>query len=44
MIENIRVMLISNNKQRTKLFQYAGTAGFAYNWALGSEQKNDGYC
>ena len=33
-------MLIPNNKQRTKLFQYANTARFAYNWALGKEQEN----
>lgn len=40
MIKTIRVMLISNNKQKTKLFQYANTARFAYNWALGREQEN----
>ena len=33
-------MLIPNNKQITKLFQYAGTARFAYNWALAREQEN----
>ena len=33
-------MLIPNNKQKTKLFQYADTARFAYNWALGREQEN----
>ena len=33
-------MLIPNNKQRTKLFQYANTARFAYNWALGREKEN----
>ena len=33
-------MLIPNNKQTTKLFQYAGTARFAYNWALAREQEN----
>ena len=45
MIKSIRVMLIPNNKQKTKLFQYANTARFAYNWALGREQdsyKNGG--
>ena len=40
MIKTIRVMLIPNNKQKTKLFQYANTARFAYNWALGKEQEN----
>lgn len=33
-------MLKPNNKQVTKLFQYAGTARFAYNWALAREQEN----
>lgn len=33
-------MLIPNNKQKTKLFQYANAAKFAYNWALGREQEN----
>ena len=33
-------MLIPNNKQKTKLFQYANAARFAYNWALGREKEN----
>ena len=33
-------MLIPNNKQKTKLFQYANTARFAYNWALDREREN----
>ena len=33
-------MLIPNNRQRSKLFQYANTARFAYNWALAKEQEN----
>ena len=40
MIKTIRVMLLPNNKQKTKLFQYSNTARFAYNWALGREQEN----
>ena len=40
MIRTIRVMLLPNNKQKTKLFQYANTARFVYNWALGREQEN----
>lgn len=40
MIKTIKVMLIPNNKQITKLFQYAGTARFAFNWALAREQEN----
>ena len=39
-IKTIRVMLIPNNKQKSKLFQYANTARFAYNWALAKEQEN----
>lgn len=33
-------MLIPNNRQKTKLFQYANTARFAYNWALSREKEN----
>ena len=33
-------MLLPNNKQKTKLFQYANTARFAYNWALAREQEH----
>ena len=33
-------MLIPNDKQKTRLFQFAGTARFAYNWALEAEKKN----
>lgn len=33
-------MLLPNNKQRTKLFQSANTARFAYNWTLGYQQMN----
>ena len=40
MIKTIRVMLLPNNRQKTKLFQYANTARFAYNWALGREKEN----
>lgn len=40
MIKTIRVMLIPNNKQSTKLFQYANTARFAYNWTLEKEKEN----
>ena len=40
MIKTIRVMLLPNNKQKTKLFQYANTARFAYNWTLGRQKEN----
>ena len=33
-------MLLPNNKQKIKLFQYANTARFTYNWALAREQEN----
>ncbi|MBR1657038.1 MAG: transposase [Synergistaceae bacterium] len=40
MLKTIRVMLIPNKKQLTRLFQFAGSARFAYNWALEQEKKN----
>ena len=40
MIKVIKVRLKPNNKQLTKLFQYAGCARFAYNWAVAREQEN----
>lgn len=40
MIETIKVQLNPNNKQLTKLFQYAGCSRFAYNWAIAREQEN----
>ena len=39
MLKTIRVMLIPNDKQRTRLFQFAGSARYAYNWALEQEKK-----
>jgi putative transposase len=40
MIKVIKVRLKPNNKQLTKLFQYAGCARFAYNWAVAREEEN----
>lgn len=40
MIKSIKIRLLPNNKQRTKLFQFAGAARFAYNWALGKQMEN----
>lgn len=40
MIKCLKVQLLPNNKQQTKLFQYAGAARFAYNWALSQERDN----
>lgn len=40
MVKAIKVMLIPNNVQNTKMFQYAGAARFAYNWALAKEKES----
>lgn len=40
MIKSIKVQLHPNNKQLTKLFQYARCARFAYNWAIAREREN----
>jgi len=40
MIKTMKVMLLPNKKQCSRLFQCAGLARFAYNWALGFEKKN----
>ena len=40
MIKSVRVQLSPNNKQLTKLFQYADCTRFAYNWAIVREQEN----
>ena len=39
MIRTIKVMLCPNNRQRTQLFECAGTARFIYNWVLDYEHK-----
>ena len=40
MVKAIKVMLLPNNVQRTKMFQYADASRFAYNWALAKEKEN----
>lgn len=40
MIKSIKVRLNPNNKQLTKLFQYASVARFAYNWSLSRQEEN----
>ena len=40
MIKTLRVMLVPNKYQNARLFQFAGTSRFAYNWALEQENKN----
>ena len=37
MTKSYKVMLEPNKWQRTRLFQFAGSARFAYNWALNRE-------
>ena len=39
-IKTVKVMLIPNNKQLTKMFMYAGASRFAYNWALSKEMES----
>ena len=39
-IKSIKVMLLPNNKQHTKLFQSAGVARWTYNWTLARQQEN----
>jgi putative transposase len=40
MIKSIKVMLIPNNKQKSKMFLCAGVGRFAYNWVLAKQQEN----
>ena len=39
MVKAIKVMLIPNNVQKTKMFQYAGASRFAYNWLWPGKKK-----
>ena len=40
MIKAIKIMLIPNNKQKTKLFECCGISRFAYNWTLNKQKDN----
>ncbi|MGJ7033955.1 helix-turn-helix domain-containing protein, partial [Anoxybacillus eryuanensis] len=40
MIKTYQVMLLPNNRQKTKLFECAGVARWAYNFALAQQQEN----
>lgn len=40
MIKTLKIQLKPNRKQRSKLQAFAGTARFAYNWALARQQEN----
>ncbi|MBR3623497.1 MAG: helix-turn-helix domain-containing protein, partial [Selenomonadaceae bacterium] len=40
MIKSFKIKLLPNNKQRSRLFQFAGAARFAYNWVLDKQMNN----
>lgn len=44
MIKTLKVKLKPNNKQQTKMLQFAGAKRFAYNWTLAKEQENYKNC
>jgi len=39
-IKNIKVMLLPNNKQQTKMFQTADAARYAYNWTVATQMEH----
>lgn len=40
MIKSYKVMLIPNDKQRSKFFAISGACRFAYNWVIAKEKEN----
>lgn len=40
MIKTYKIKLLPNNKQQTRMFQFAGAKRFAYNWALARQKEN----
>ncbi len=40
MIRTIKIMLLPNNKQKTKLFECAGVSRFAHNWTIARQKEN----
>lgn len=40
MIKTYKIKLLPNNKQQTRMFQFAGAKRFAYNWALTKQKEN----
>jgi putative transposase len=40
MIKTYKIQLKPNNKQKTKLFECAGVARWAYNWTLARQEEN----
>ena len=41
LIKTIKVMLVPNNKQKSKMFQYANANRYIYNWTLEQQKSND---
>lgn len=39
MIKSIKIMLLPNNKQRSKMFQTASAARYAYNWTVATQME-----
>lgn len=40
MIKTVKVMLVPNNKQKSKMFQYANANRYIYNWTLEQQKLN----
>ena len=40
MIKTMKIQLLPNNKQKTKLFEMAGVSRFAYNWTIAKEEES----
>ena len=40
LIKTIKVMLIPNKKQRSKMFEYASANRFVYNWTISEQKRN----
>lgn len=40
MIKSYKIRLEPNNKQRNRMFEFAGAKRFAYNWTLSKQQEN----
>ena len=39
-IKTVKVMLVPNNKQRSKMFKYSNTSRYIYNWTLEQQKTN----
>ena len=40
MIKSIKIQLLPNNKQKSRFFQYANAARFAYNWTIAKQKES----